>query len=405
VSGGSDSGVALRAGDAPTSTRDRRGTRLANRGLDIAFAAGALCLAGVVAATLAARATTATGTPVLSPGDWRPTWWTGIILSLAAYMLAVSALALAPSARRKTAIGLAVLIQAVPLATHLFLSTDALSYAYYAKSSDPYAPGGSVYGPVWTAISRVVAQSGHTEFLFRLLAFGSVIAITLMVSSLAERKTLAIAFVGWNPLIAFHFSSAGHNDAVMTALVIGALTLAAGGRVQWAGASWVASVFVKWTSAPIYLLWAIDRRRHGSRAGALGAVASLAVIVAVSYWLFGWTWLHAFSNLRQTERQSSSFFLGWIRDATGIGYPREHELSNAALVVALAAFAVQAWRSHVHLGLAAATLALIAPKINPWYLILAVSLAAADDDDRWGKVLSVVLTAIMFTDVLVGLPD
>ena len=48
---------------------------------------------------------------------------------------------------------------------------------------------------------------------------------------------------------------------------------------------------------------------------------------------------------------------------------------------------------------------LLAPHINAWYLILCVSLAAADDEDRWGKILAVSLCGVMFIDVLTGLPD
>lgn len=273
-----------------------------------------------------------------------------------------------------------------------------------ARSSDPYGSGQSVYGPLWTAFSRVVVYVGEPVFTFRLVAFASVIAITGMVSKLSQRKTLATAFVGWNPFIAFHFSNAGHNDALMTALAVGGLTLAAAGRTESAGAAWIASFFVKWTTAPLFLLWAIDRRRRGVGIGIAGAMAATLSIFALSYWLFGWDWLDAFSNLNYTQRQPASFFLAWIRDATGISYPHERRLSLIAEIIAFALFAVQAWRSKVHLGLAAGVLTLIAPHINGWYLILCVSLAATDDDDHWGKILAVSLCGVMFIDFLTGLP-
>jgi hypothetical protein len=369
-----------------------------------AFTAGTVALAGVAAATLAARATGSEATPVIPPGDWRPTWWAGVIVSFVAYTIAVVLLARGGSTSVRGAFALAVAIQTVPLVTPLMFSSDARAYTAIARSSDPYGSGQSVYGPLWTALSRLVVHASDPEFVFRLIAFASVLAITATVPRLATRKTLAIAFVGWNPVVAFHFSSSGHNDAAMTALAIAAMALAAAGRTEPAGVAWIASFFVKWTTGPVFLLWAIERRRRGLRIGVAGAVAATVATLVVSYWLFGWTWLHAFSNLHRVERQPGSFFLAWIR-STGISYAHERQLSYMAEVAAFAFFAFRAWHRRLHLGLAAGVLMLVAPHINAWYLILPLSLAAADDDDRWGKVLALVLTGVMFTDVLSALPD
>jgi hypothetical protein len=379
--------------------------RLRLIGAPAAFAAGLVVLAGVVAATLVVRANGPGGAPYFPRGDWRPTWWVGVIVSFTAYAVAVLLLSLAPSTGRWKAFALAVAIQAVPLATPLFLAADADAYTYMAESPQPYGVGQrSVYGPLWTAFSRVVAHISHPAFVYRLVAFGSILAITGMVSRLAHRKTLATAFVGWNPMIAFHFSSAGHNDAVMTAFAVAGLTFAAAGRTESAGAAWIVSFFVKFTTAPIFLLWAIERRRRGLGIGIAGAVAAATAILALSYWLFGWSWLDAFSNLHYVERQPASFFLAWIRSITGISYAHERTVSYLVEILAFAFFARQAWRSRLHLGLAAGVLTLVAPHINAWYLILCVALAAADDEDRWGKVLAVTLCGVMFMDVLVPLP-
>jgi hypothetical protein len=329
----------------------------------------------------------------------------GVIVAFSAYVAAVLLLAVSPPVGRRKALALACAIQAVPLATPLLLSTDALAYEFFAKTSDPYARGQSVYGPLWTAFSRVVVWLGHPASLFRLVAFASVLAITVMVSGLAGRATLAAAFVGWNPMVAFHFSSAGHNDAVMTALVVGALALAAAGRTELAGAAWVASFFVKWTTAPIFVLWAIDRHRRGRPIGVVGAAAAAVASLVLAFWLFGGSWAHAFSNLQLVDRHPSSFFLAWIRSLTGLSYGSERKLSEAATVIVFLVFAVQAWRSRLRLGLAAGLLLLVAPHINAWYLILPLALAAADDEDRWGKALALTISGIIFTDVLTPIPD
>jgi hypothetical protein len=373
-------------------------------GAPAAFVAGAVALAGVLAATIVARATGTSGTPYIPRGDWRPTWWVGVIVAFTAYAVAVLFLSLAPAASRRAAFALAVAIQAIPLATPMIFSGDTVAYTQMAKSPHPYGEGQSVYGPLWTAISRVVADISHPVYVHRLLACASVLAITAMVSRLARRRALATAFVGWNPLIAFHFSSAGHNDALMTALAVGGMTLAAAGRTEPAGATWIASFFIKFTTAPIYLLWAIERRRRGVAIGVAGAVAAAAAILGLSYRLYGWSWIDAFSNLHHVERQPGSFFWAWIRDATGISYAHERTVSYVVEIAAFGFFVYQAWRSRLRLGLAAGVLTLAAPHINAWYLILPVALAAADDEDRWGKALAVVLCGVMFMDVLSGLP-
>ena len=61
------------------------------------------------------------------------------------------------------------------------------------------------------------------------------LAAALLAARLARRPALAIALVGWNPLLAVHLAGGGHNDAWVGALVLAALALvgvspAAGGR-------------------------------------------------------------------------------------------------------------------------------------------------------------------------------
>jgi hypothetical protein len=402
--------VSERAADGPSPSYHgsfslRLSERLGSLGAPAAFGAGLVALVGVVTATIVARATGTYGTPYIPSGDWRPTWWVGIIVAFTAYALAVLVLSLVPSSGRGKAFALAVAIQAVPLAGPMILSADAVVYSQMAKSPHPYGEQSrSVYGPLWTAISRVVADIPHSVLVHRLVACACVLAITAMVSGLARRKVLATAFVGWNPLLAFHFSSAGHNDAVMTALAVGGMTLAVANRAELGGAAWIASFFIKFTTGPIYVLWALERWRRGLAIGIAGAVAAAVAILGLSYGLYGWSWLDVFSNLHYVERQPASFFWAWIREATGISYAHERKVSYVVEIAAFAFFAFQAWRKRLHLGLAAGVLTLAAPHINAWYLILPVALAAADDEDRWGKLLAVVVCGAMFMDVLSGLP-
>ena len=365
----------------------------------VTFVGGA-CLIATVVASAALKKAGETGTPVLPPGAWRPVLWVGVIASFVAYAAAVAFFARVRVGSYGVAFAIAVLIQAAPLTTSLILAGDAQFYVNDATSPHPYAsPSSSPYGPLWTAISRLVVHTSDPVFIFRLIAFGSVLAITGLVSTLSTHKTLAVALVGWNPLVAFHFSGGGHIDAFMTLLVVGALWLVAAGRVEAAGAAWIASIFVKLSAAPVYVLWAIGARRRGL----IGTVTSAVALVVLSTWLFGWSWLDEVENAKSVQYQrGGSFLWGWLENF-GLSWHTEVVLSSAAWLIAFALFALQASRRRCHLGLATGVLMLLAPHIDAWYLILPLALAAADDDDRFGKLLAVVLSGIMITDILTPL--
>ena len=374
----------------------------------LALGAGALCIAGMVAAVVAARADRGSGgTPFAPPGNWTPTFWVGVITAFCAYaagVVLVARTAIAPRA----ALLIAAAVQIAPLADRVLFSGDVRTYVTYGRSPTPYGGSGinsDVYGPLWTAISRVAGNVGNGTFVLRALAACSVIAMTELVSRLAARKALAIAFLGWNPLVAFHFAGGGHNDALMMALVVGAIVLAESARAQLGGAAWATSVFVKWSSVPFYPLWAIDRLRRRTSIGLVGSLIAGAALAALSYALYGWTWLHSLDTLRAIERVPASFgLLAWLDDL-GISNQRSLQLSQAAFLVALAFFAVRAWRGKLRLGLAAGTLTLLEPRLEPWYAVWCVALSAADDEDRWGKLLAVVLSGLLLSDVLTSVAN
>jgi hypothetical protein len=356
-----------------------------------------------VAAAGAARAIGhPSGSPLIAPGDWRPTWWVGIIVAFVGWVAAVTLLARS-SINERAALSLAVLIQITPLATPVLLSGDVFGYVSYGHAHDPYHDFGHLsdaYGPLWTALCRVAVHLGGSTYLFRVLALCSVLATTVMASRLAARKTLAIAFLGWNPLVAIHFSGAGHLDAFMMVLAVAGIALARSGRPQLAGAAWIGSVFVKWVTAPLYVLWAIDARRRRHSIGLAGALVACLAILGLSYGLFGSNWLHAFSLLSWQEHQFFSFgMVPWLRDL-GLRTGTAITISNVAELAAFAAFAFQAWRHRVRLGFAAGTLMILSPKFQPSYLIWCIALAAVDDEDRWGKLLAVVMTGVLLSDAL-----
>jgi hypothetical protein len=366
-----------------------------------ALGAGVLCLAGIAAATAVARHVGhPSGSPLIAPGAWRPTWWVGLIAAYVGWVVAIALLSRAAIGMR-AALALAVLIQVTPLAAPILLTGDIYAYQKYGGSSDPYGAFGhlsDVYGPLWTAVSKLAVDLGGSSYLFRGLALCCVLALTLMAAWLTERKALAIAFIGWNPLVAVHFTGGGHVDAFMMVFALGALVAARVDRSQLAGAGWVVSVFVKWVTAPFAVLWAIDAHRRRRSIGIVGAVIATVASLALSYGLFGWTWLHAFYLLGLQSRQRSAFgMFSWLLDL-GLGRHPAIAIGDAVELAAFLLLARSAWRGRLHFGLAAGVLLVLSPRFQPSYLIWPLAFAASDDDDRWGKLIAIVMTAVLLSD-------
>jgi len=385
-------GVEVTARETPSDARTLR---------RVGLGAGVVCLVGVAAATAAARALGhPSGSPLTAPGDWEQAWWGGIVAAFAGYAVAVACFARV-SGNARSALVLAVLIQATPLAAPMLLSGDIYAYQKYGASSDPYGAFGDdsdVYGPVWTGVMRVAHVLGGSQYLFRVLALCSVLATVLIVVRLTVRKALAVAFLGWNPLVAIHFSGAGKPDAFMMVFAVGAIAFARAGKADVASALWIVSVFVKWVTAPLYVLWAIDSHRRSRAIGLVGAVGATVAMLAFAYAQYGWTWLHAFYLLSLQSRQRSSFgMFSWLEDL-GFGRHAAIAIGDMAWLAAFAVLAWQAWRRQLHLGLAAAVLLLFSPRFGASYLLWAIALAATDDDDRWGKALVIAMTGVLLSD-------
>ena len=191
----------------------------------------------------------------------------------------------------------------------------------------------------------------------------------------------------------------------MMLLVLVALLATARGSAEIAGTSWVSSIFVKWSSAPLYVLWVIARRRKSEPTGFAGAAAAGLVLVAMSFVVFGTSWLDVFWSLRHVEKLPANFgAVAWLHDL-GLSIDTSLAISHVLTLVVFAGFAIVAWTGRLHLGLAAAVLTLVAARIEPWYAIWALSLAAADDDDNWGKLIAVALSGLMLSDAFTSTLD
>ena len=338
------------------------------------------------------------------------TWFLVILLAaFATYLLALRATRAAPPSTRAT-IAVAVAIQLVPLGAPLLLSTDAWSYWSYgwigsSSGGNPYsqAPSAfpdspalpwmgsawlettSVYGPVFTIASEPLAlAAGDSEVVaaweYKSLAALAVIVSSLLAGRLARRRALAIAFVGWNPVLAIHGAGGGHNDAWVGALVLAALALAGSRRVQGAGVMWAAAITLKWVPILFLALRAVEARATGRARGCRGFSLSAAAITVAATLLYGTAWLRAIVPLVGNAVLETSYALPSRLE--GIGLP-----AGVALGIAIALFVAgfawllrEASAGRARLGLAACLVLATTPYLAVWYLAWAVPLAAADED-------------------------
>ena len=331
--------------------------------------------------------------------------------AFAAYLVGLALLRRTRMAVR-AAVGAAVVIQLLPLAAPLLLSTDAWTYWEYGRiaavnGGDPYVDTPSefpddaayddagadwrdttsVYGPAFSLLSEGVALvAGESEeaaaWIFKALAAAGVLACTLLAARLARERALAAALVGWNPLFAIHFAGGGHNDSLLVALTLAALAAAAAGRRQWAGAAWAIAILVKWIPLVFFALRAIAARAERRRVGHLGFGIAAAAVLALATWRYGLDWLRSFGPLAENADEQSSYALPHRLEQLGLPHGLVLALAAAALAAGLAWLAREAWRGRVRLGLAGCLLLATTPWLTPWYAIWALPLAAAEDDRR-----------------------
>jgi hypothetical protein len=252
-----------------------------------------------------------------------------------------------------------------------------------------------VYGPVFTGASAGIAATVGSArkaaaFLFRATAALAVVGIALLAASLARRKALAAALVGWNPLFAVHFAGGGHNDALMVVALLAALALAKwrGGWV--AGSLWIVAAAIK-SAALLLLPLLLLRSRRGVWLGAAVATALVAVAASLA---FGDAWLSSLGGLKPRE---AGFSLPSRLDQLGLGEAGSTWLPRVVLAAGGLWLALQAIRGRTRLGLAAGLILVTTPWILPWYALWPVGLAAAEEDGA-AQVLGVCLGAYLLAD-------
>jgi hypothetical protein len=357
--------------------------------------------------------------------------WLFLALLVGAFGTYVVGVALARHGplRLRRVVAIAAVVQTIPLAAPLLLSTDAWTYWGYGwiaeggdgnpyvdpPSAFPHSPAApyvgaawrdttTVYGPVFTGISEPVARvSGSSPdaaaWLFKGLAALGMLAAVAAVATCAPRPATAVAFVGWNPVIAIHSAGGGHNDALVGGLAALAVALALRRRHQLSGAVWVVAVFVKWVPLVFLLLASLAERARGRRIGVKGIAVAAATLVALASWAYGPSWLRAAAPLAANAARETSYAAPARLEQLGLPHGVAVGLSIAAFAVGLVWLARTAARGRARLGLAACLVLVTTPYLAVWYLAWAVPLAGSDGD-RTARLAALALTAYLLPQTI-----
>ncbi len=332
--------------------------------------------------------------------------------------------------RLLVAAAVAVAIQLAPLGAPLLLSTDAWTYWDYGRiaavhGANPYAdrPSAfpddpayhemgarwrnetSVYGPAFTLASEPVAHAVGSSrdaaaWVYKVIAALAALASAALAASLARRRALALAFVGWNPILAVHLAGGGHNDAWIGLFVLAAIVLAASRRATTAGVSWIAAVAVKWVPLVFLALQLLESRARRQRLGLAGLLGAAAACSALATWRYGWRWLGALAPLADNARLETRYALPHRLESAGLSRDVALGLAVAVLAAGLGLLARRAARGRARHALAACLLLVTTPYLAVWYLGWAVPLAAADEDDRLARVGVLVLCAYLLPQTI-----
>jgi hypothetical protein len=357
--------------------------------------------------------------------------WPFLVLLAAAFATYLAGLLLArrgPLSVRR-ALAIAVVVQAIPLAAPLLLSTDAWTYWGYGwiaadgggnpyvdpPSAFPQSPAApyvgaawrdttTVYGPVFTGASQPVAaavgsSADAAAWLFKGLATLGVLAAVAAVVSCARRPALAAVFVGWNPVLAIHSAGGGHNDALVGGLAALAVALAVRRRHDLSGAVWVLAVLVKWVPLVFVLLSSLAARARSRPLGVRGIAVAGGALVALATWAYGLSWLSAAEPLAANAARETSYALPARLEQLGVPHGAALGLAIACLCAGLLWLVRLAQHGRARLGLAACLVLVTTPYLAVWYLAWAVPLAGSDED-RTARLAALALTAYLLPQTI-----
>jgi uncharacterized membrane protein len=260
----------------------------------------------------------------------------------------------------------------------------------------PWTHSASVYGPGFEALASALAPLGPAGELWALKAIaalaslGCVALLWACARRLGRPPLQAAMFYGLNPLVLVLAVGGAHNDLLMGLFVLLALWLVLAARARLALVALAGAVAVKLTAlllAPFLLTAAGARSRQAAAAGA----AALALIAAGAFTLFGAAPLHSVATLGA----GGAHHVGELRSVPGFlaGYLGIGPIGSLVRVLlgivclaAVAALALLAARGRIP-WLTAACWAIVAllvcsTRLEPWYTLWLIPLAALSDDRR-----------------------
>jgi len=365
------------------------------------------------------------------PNGDRAFAWAFLALLAAAFVVYVAGVLLVRRAAPRMAVvgALACVVQLAPLASPLLLSTDAWTYWDYGRiaavhGASPYdetpadfrhdaafehvgsdwRDATTVYGPAFTLASEPLALAAGSSanaaaWIYKTLAGLAIVAAAFLAARLSSRPPLALAFVGWNPVLAVHFAGGGHNDAWIALLVVAALAAAASGYRRLAGVCWALAALVKWVPLLLLPLRALQARASRRLVGHLGFAAAAVLVCGLATWRYGWSWVHAFTTLARNANRETRFALPHRVEQLGVPDAVAVALFAAAFVTFYAWSLRSAARGRERLALTMVAALVATPYLAPWYLAWAVPLAAAEDDELAGAA-TVVLGAYLLRQTI-----
>lgn len=335
-----------------------------------------------------------------------------------------------------------VVLHALVLLAPPLISTDVFSYQAYARMGALYAynpylngPHGifydhvfpyigakwsyipSVYGPVFTAFSYLLASLSiaTSVFAYKSIAALASLALVAVVWRCARLRGIdpvrATALVGLNPLLALYCVGGGHNDLLMLLAVAGSIWALLASRERTGGALTMVAVGVKLTAGlllPFVFAAGGPRRGRSRRDLLLGAGVGLALVAALSFTVFGSGAFHLLATVRQSQSdgdwKSIPGFISTRLHLTTVGHIAGYVL--AAMFVIVCVWLVRrVWRGTTDWidGAGWATLALLiaSSSLLPWYVAWILPLAALAHDRRLGR-MAVVMSGIVQAIQLLG---
>ena len=165
-------------------------------------------------------------------------------------------------------------------------------FVSYAGS---WATSPSPYGPIWILLSELDALAAGSNivlavFLLKALAGVAVAATTILLAQAfrdhgSRASALAAILFGWNPLVQLELVGNGHNDAVLTLLVIAALVFMGTRKPVLSTMSIGASVLVKFLTLGAIPLFLMARAMEPSRSRPIRfahAAISAAILISLA---------------------------------------------------------------------------------------------------------------------------